>query len=174
MDSYTTIANTDAASRAEAVLAAVARWPAVRIAAGPSGGREIRLGGRQVGLVRYGGTVAVTYPRALRDPLVAAGWTAPDPVAPASGRTVFRVRNRADVDRAVALLRLSYLFHALDRPDAPESVAALASIDPDADLAALAPPRAVRTYLSGLAANARGGRSGLEGSSPDAGPVGGA
>lgn len=168
MSVHTEIDPDDAASRVEAVLAAVTSWPGVRIAAAPTGGRAIRLGRRQVGLVRYAGTVAVAYPRALRAPLVAAGWTAPDPVVPASGRTVLRIRSAADIDRAVALLRGSYPFHALDRPGAPEGTAAPAALDLGAGLDALAPPRAIRAYLSALAAGnrGRGGRTGADPSAP--------
>jgi hypothetical protein len=144
----------DTSSRIEEVVRTVSRWPGVALVPGNRGGRAIRLGPREVGLVRYAGTVTITFPVALQEALVEAGWTGPDPLAPTSGRTVFRVRTAGDIERALSLLRVSYLYHAADRSDTRAGATALATVDLEEELARLAPPRAVRQRLRAVAERA--------------------
>jgi hypothetical protein len=138
----------------ESLVDEVSRWPGVTVEPGRSGGRVFSLGSREVGAVTFGGRMAVTFGRLLHDPLVDARWTTPDPVTPASGRTVFRVHGDADVDRARSLLRLSYLHHALSRSDTEAGRAALDAVDIAADLEAVSPPWVVRERLLTLAGEA--------------------
>ncbi|WP_254536178.1 luciferase domain-containing protein [Halomarina litorea] len=141
----------DASSRIEAVVAAVSEWPGISLVEGRSGGRTVRLGPREIGTLRYAGTLTITYPVVLHEALVDAGWAAPDPLAPVSGRTVFRVRSGADIERALSLLRVSYLFHALRRSDTPEGREALDAVDVPADLDHVGAPYPVREFLVKLA-----------------------
>ena len=135
----------------ETLVDEVSRWPGVTVEPGRAGGRVFSLGTREVGSVTFGGRVAVTFGRTLHDPLVEADWTTPDPLTPASGRTVFRVHGDADAERARSLLRLSYVYHALSRPDAPAGREALAALELESDLDAISPPWIVRERLTGIA-----------------------
>lgn len=135
----------------ESLVDEVSQWPGVTVEPGRSGGRVFSLGTREVGTVTFGGGVTVTFGRLLHEPLVDARWTTPDPLTPASGRTVFRVHTDTDVERARSLLRLSYLYHALSRSETPEGRAALAALDLERDLDTVSPPWVVRERLTGLA-----------------------
>ncbi|MWG34295.1 luciferase domain-containing protein [Halomarina oriensis] len=135
----------------EPLVDEVSRWPGVTVEPGRSGGRVFSLGSREVGAATFGGRVAVTFGRLLHEPLVDARWTTPDPLTPASGRTVFRVHSDMEVERARSLLRLSYLYHALSRPNTPEGRAALDALELESDLDSLSPPWVVRERLTKLA-----------------------
>lgn len=76
------------------------------------GGREFRLGSREIGHVHANGFVDVNFPRQLRDALVEAELTGPHHLYPDSGWTTYRVTVPANVPRAVNLLRIAYLYHA--------------------------------------------------------------
>ncbi|MFD1513799.1 luciferase family protein [Halomarina rubra] len=143
----------DTSLRMETLVDEVSRWPGVTVTPGRSGGRVFSLGTREVGAATFGGRVAVTFGRVLHDPLVDARWTTPDPVTPASGRTVFRVHGDTDVERARALLRLSYIYHALARPDTEAGQTALAALELESDLDHISPPWVVRERLTDLAAS---------------------
>ena len=135
----------------ETLVDEVSRWPGVTVEPGRAGGRVFSLGTREVGSATFGGRVAVTFGRALHDPLVEANWTTPDPLVPASGRTVFRVHGDTDVERARSLLRLSYVYHALSRPDVPAAREALDALELETDLDSIAPPWTVRDRLTAIA-----------------------
>ena len=141
----------DASSRIEEIVAAVSEWPGVTLINGRTGGRTIRLGPREVGHVRYTGTVTISYPIVLHGALVEVGWASPDPLAPVSGRTALRVRSGPDIERALSLLRLSYLYHALRRSDTPEGREALDAADLTEDLERIDAPYSVRELFSKLA-----------------------
>ncbi|WP_254545568.1 luciferase domain-containing protein [Halomarina pelagica] len=143
-------ANLDSSSRIEEVIGEVSRWPGIAVADHRYGGREFRLGAREVGHVHYTGIVDIAFPKLVHDALVDAGWTEPHHVVPHSTWTTFRVRSDADVERALHLLRLSYLYHALSRIDTPEGAAALEAVDFDAELDRIAPPKAVRGRFAAL------------------------
>lgn len=94
------------------IVAAAAALPGVETGPHRFAGVEFTLRGRELGHVHAGGTLDVTYPRAIRDALVAAGWTGPHHLFPDSGWTTLRVATDRDVDRAVRLVTLSHLWHA--------------------------------------------------------------
>lgn len=122
------------------VVAVAAALPGVETASHRFGGTEFVLRGREVGHVHANGYLDINYPRAVRDALVAEGWTGPHHLYPESGWTTFHLTVPANVPRATALVTLSYLWHAaalskrhddvpspdieseLDRLDAPASV----------------------------------------------------
>ncbi len=72
------------------------------------GGVEFSLGRREIGHLHGDRLLDVPFPRKVRDELVAAGRAAPHHVLPQSGWVSFRIRSPADVEAAIALLRLSY------------------------------------------------------------------
>lgn len=124
-------------------------WAGVTVGPHRFGGREYRVGGVVEGEPRHGrasegrefghthgdGQVDIPFPTALRDPLVAAGRTSEHHLYPDSGWVSFYLGRDGDVDDAVALLCLSYLWHvaALQRRGVP----AVEAVDVRAELAAL-------------------------------------
>jgi len=89
----------------------------------------------------------VAFTRRLRDALVAGGWTGPHHVYPDSGWTTFRLVTDADVERALALVELSYAYHRLTLGD---RLGGLPPFDGAATLDRLAPPPAVRSVFEGV------------------------
>jgi len=72
------------------------------------GGREYRLGDREIGHVHGDALVDIPFPTKVRNEIVQAGLAEPHHVLPHTGWVSFYIREAVDVDRAVALLRRSY------------------------------------------------------------------
>ncbi|MFC6837473.1 luciferase domain-containing protein [Halomarina ordinaria] len=147
--------NVDSSSRIEAVVDAVSRWSGVTVAPHRYGGREFGFGSREVGHVHYTGLVDIAFPKVLHDALVDARWTEAHHVVPHSSWTTFRVRSDEDIERALNLLRLSYLYNALSLSRTEEGRRALDAVDLDAELDRIDPPRAVRERFGALREHAR-------------------
>ena len=96
---------------ARTIEAAVSSWHGVTVVSHRFGGREFRVGHRELGHVHGDTLLDVPFPVRIREQLVAAGRAAPHHVLPDSGWISFRIRAEADVARAIELLRLNY-----DRP----------------------------------------------------------
>jgi hypothetical protein len=87
---------------------AVTGWPGVNAHPHRFGGVEYRLGKREIGHSHGDSLVDIPFPTKVRDELVTSGRAQPHHVLPDSGWISFYVREAADVDRAIDLLRLSY------------------------------------------------------------------
>jgi hypothetical protein len=72
------------------------------------GGLEYRVGRREIGHVHGDSLVDIPFPRRVRDELVAAGRAQPHHVLPESGWVSVPLARPADVEGAIALLKLSY------------------------------------------------------------------
>ncbi len=92
----------------EQINAAVLGWPAVTGHPHRFGGTEYLLGKREIGHVHGNYLVDIPFPTKVRDELVAAGRAEPHHVLPDSGWISFYIRQEADVQKAIDLLRLSY------------------------------------------------------------------
>jgi hypothetical protein len=90
------------------VLQAVSAWPGVSIAPDRDG-MCLALRGVLLGHLRWNGRIDLPFGPEVRDRLVAEEMASRDPDRPDGDGVVFDVRTVADVDRAVWLLRLSYL-----------------------------------------------------------------
>lgn len=139
-------------SAGERIERVVSEWPGVVVGPHRFGGREYRVGGvvdtpgaeprrgrasegREFGHTHGDRQADIPYPSALRDPLVAGGYTSKHHLYPDSGWVSFYLGQDGDGDDVVALLRLSYLWHvaALQKRGDPS----LAGVDVAAELAAL-------------------------------------
>ena len=139
-------------SIARRVEAAAAEWPGVTVEDHRFGGREFRLGTREVGHLHGDRQADIAYPRPVRDAVVGAGLAGPHHLFPDSGWVTYRVDGATEqvagtgateqaaengtADRIADLLRLSYLVHAAAlrrRGDIPE----LESLDVQLELDAL-------------------------------------
>ena len=123
-------------SVARRVETAATGWPGVTVRDHRFGGREFRLGNREVGHLHGDRQADIAYPRPVRDAVVEAGLAGPHHLFPDSGWVTYRVEGSDSADRIADLLRLSYLVHAAAlrrRDDDPE----LAALDELAELDAL-------------------------------------
>jgi hypothetical protein len=92
----------------EQVRLAVLSWPGVIAEPHRFGGEEYRLGKRELGHIHGDYLVDIPFPSKVRDEIVAAGLAQPHHILPNSGWISFYIREPADVDRAIALLRQSF------------------------------------------------------------------
>jgi hypothetical protein len=83
-------------------------WEGVESRAHRFGGREYRLGRREIGHVHGDELIDIPLPRRVRDEVVAAGRADPHHVLPNSGWISVRLRKPEDVKNGIELLRLSY------------------------------------------------------------------
>jgi hypothetical protein len=90
------------------VLNEVETWPRVVIRS-EHRGLQFTDGNRVFGRLQWNGRLEVIFPPQVRDRLIAEEMAVAEPDQSWSDRVVWMVRNAADVDRAVWLLRLSYL-----------------------------------------------------------------
>ena len=84
------------------------RWEGVESRPHRFGGREYRLGRREIGHVHGDELIDIPLPRRRRDEVVAAGRADPHHVLPDSGWISVRLRVADDVRNGIELLRLSY------------------------------------------------------------------
>ena len=85
----------------------VCQWPGVSASPHRFGGRVFRLGRWEVGHLHNDGALEIPLPRLLREELLSQGLVEKHHTEP--GRIAFHVRGEQDVNRAVWLLRISYL-----------------------------------------------------------------
>jgi hypothetical protein len=106
----------------ERIRKAVLRWPGVTGQPHRFGGLEYRVGRREIGHVHGDSLVDIPFPRRVRDELVAAGQARLHHVLPESGWVSVPLARSADVEGAIALLRLSYeaaMRRRVTNPDEP-------------------------------------------------------
>jgi predicted DNA-binding protein (MmcQ/YjbR family) len=86
----------------------VRAWTAVSAHPHRFGGTEYRLGQREIGHIHGDLLVDIPFPTRVRDELVSAGLAEPHHVLPDSGWVSVYLREPADLERAISLLRRSY------------------------------------------------------------------
>ena len=72
------------------------------------GGTEFRIGRREIGHIHGDSLVDIPFPKKIRDEIVAAKEAEPHHILPETGWVSFYLREEADVERAIALLKRSY------------------------------------------------------------------
>ena len=72
------------------------------------GGTEFRTGKREVGHIHGDSLVDIPFPKKIRDEIVAAKEAEPHHILPETGWVSFYLREEADVERAITLLKRSY------------------------------------------------------------------
>ena len=91
----------------------VSSWPGVTVHAHRFGGREFRFGKAEVGHVHAGGTVDIPLPRPVHDALLSNGLAQEHRWGPIQAGLRFSPRSEEDCERALWLMRISYLRYAL-------------------------------------------------------------
>jgi hypothetical protein len=91
----------------------VSAWPNISVRPHQFSSEQFRFGNAEVGHLHTFGMLDVPFSRNIRDLLVEKRLTEEHHFIPNSGWTTFRLRDDRDVDRAVWLLRVSYLRYAV-------------------------------------------------------------
>lgn len=132
----TPASTSDANAAGARIVETVSSWPGVRVGPHRLGTAEFTVDGREIGHTHGTRVVDVNFPKPVADRLVADGETNRHRFA-GGGWTSFGVRSATDVDRAIRLLRLSYLITALRLRRKPAGEAILADLDVDAEIESL-------------------------------------
>lgn len=112
----------------EQIIETVASWPSITTGKGRFNSTTFKVGQRDIGHVHRWGPVDISYPKPLRDQLIAEGRTGDHHVVPSSNATTFRVESTDDIEQALALLRFSYLYQVIvlqKHGDVPPELAAI-------------------------------------------------
>lgn len=88
-------------------------WPSVSVHPHQFAARQFRFNRAEIGHLHLWGVLDLPFTRPLRDALIAAGLAGQHHFLPDSGWTTFRIRGAQDLDRALWLMRLSWLRYAL-------------------------------------------------------------
>ncbi len=92
----------------KAITQALISWDGVSTAPHRFGGVEYRFGTRELGHIHGDHLLDVPFPKKVRDDIVNAGLAEPHHVLPETGWVSFYLREEADVQKAIELLRRSY------------------------------------------------------------------
>jgi hypothetical protein len=90
------------------ITQAILAWEGVTAHAHRFGGTEFRLGRREIGHIHGDSLVDIPFPKKVRNEVVTAGRAEPHHILPESGWISFYLREPADVEQAIALLRQSF------------------------------------------------------------------
>lgn len=94
---------------------AVTGWERVTEAPHRFGGVEFRLGRRELGHIHGDRLVDIPFPKRVRDEIVSAGEAEPHHILPETGWVSVFIHSDEDVERAIRLLRRSFLLAAEQR-----------------------------------------------------------
>lgn len=90
----------------------ITAWPGVTAEPHRFGGIEFKLNGVEIGHVHQSGMVDIPFNSQIRNQLIAEGRAGVHHLLKDTGWITFYIRQPEDVERAIWLFRLSYLFHA--------------------------------------------------------------
>jgi len=127
----------EAARLVDRVIEEVAAWPHVNTNEHRFEGREFTLGPREIGHVHRWGIVDVPFTERLRETLTEEGKTGEHHIVPESGWTTHYIEDEDDVERAIWLLRLSYLYHVNNLKKTPAGAGKFENVDVADELAEL-------------------------------------
>lgn len=91
----------------------VASWPGVTASPHRFGGVEFNLGSTEIGHFHANGMVDIPFNSKLRHQLIAEGKAEPHHLLKDTGWISFYIRRDDDVQAAIDLFKLSYLFNAM-------------------------------------------------------------
>jgi hypothetical protein len=95
------------------VVKQVSSWNGIRAEPHRFGGVEFDLAGREVGHIHRNGMVDIPFNTAIRNALIAEEQAEPHHILADSGWITFYVRAVSDVQNALWLFKLAYLFHVI-------------------------------------------------------------
>jgi hypothetical protein len=92
----------------EAIERELLTWPGVTAGSHRFGGREFRVGNREIGHLHGGEVADLPFTRSLREELVSHGEVSPHHHLPNSGWVSFYIKSEQDIPAALALFRRNY------------------------------------------------------------------
>ena len=92
----------------EAIERELLTWPGVTAGSHRFGGREFRVGNREIGHLHGGEVADLPFTRAIREELVSGGDVLPHHHLPDSGWVSFYFKSEQDVPAALTLFRRNY------------------------------------------------------------------
>ncbi|MDL5361269.1 luciferase family protein [Halalkalicoccus sp. NIPERK01] len=134
------------ATNRKRIVETVAAWPGVETGPHRFDATEFTIDGREIGHIHGGRVLDVNFPRRMKDRLIADGRVHHHRFA-GGGWTTYHVGSPDDVEHAVRLLRLSYLYTLLTMRRKPVGRAILAELDLDAELDGLEPDPEIRAMF---------------------------
>jgi hypothetical protein len=137
------------------VEATVRSWPGTSVEPHRFGGREFRLAGREFGHSHCDRQVDIPFPKRVRDFVVAENLTSKHHLYPDSGWVTKYLETDADVDGALALLRLNYLYQVAVLQCRETVDAEVATIDVEVELERLAPPTGIGSLFPAASTGSR-------------------
>ncbi|MBA3872147.1 MAG: DUF5519 family protein [Anaerolineae bacterium] len=129
----------------EHIKQTVTGWPEVTSQTHRFGGLEFNLGSVEIGHIHHNGMVDIPFNSKIRAQLLAEKKAEPHHLLPETGWITFYIRSAADVEQALWLFRLSYLFYA---SRGSQKTAMKDVLDIPAAVEALHPSVALRAVLS--------------------------
>ncbi|WP_231189576.1 luciferase family protein [Haladaptatus sp. DYF46] len=116
----------------------VSAWSGVEVDSHDrGGGREFTLDGREIGHIHRGKLVDIPFTRRIRDILLEEKLAEMHHVMSDSGWVSYHIQSDEDVDGALWLLRVAYLYHVVTLQNHEEETSTGDMIDIDAALAEL-------------------------------------
>lgn len=98
-------------------------WPGVSAGSNCFGGREFRVGKREIGQLHGGRVADLPFPRSVRGELVSRGEVSPHHHLPDSGWVSFYLSGEKDIPVVLSLLRRNYeCIHAAAQQSPPEEL----------------------------------------------------
>ena len=96
----------------EHIKQTVTGWPGMSVNPHRFGGLEFNLGTVEIGHIHLNGMVDIPFNSKIRNQLLAEKRVEPHHILPETGWITFYIRSAEDVEQAIWLFRLSYLFYA--------------------------------------------------------------
>ncbi|WP_410764679.1 luciferase family protein [Haloferax sp. DFSO60] len=97
----------------ERIVSVASQWPGVETAPHRFGGTEFLVADKEIGHVHHAGILDLAITRRVRDLLIETGLGEPHHVLPDSAWVTYRIHDEDDVDGALQILRLAYLWRLL-------------------------------------------------------------
>ncbi|MFC6964551.1 luciferase domain-containing protein [Halocatena marina] len=116
----------------------VSAWSGVKVDSHDrGGGREFTLDGREIGHIHRDKLVDIPFTKPIRDVLLEENRAEKHHVMPDSGWVSYRVQSDEDIEGALWLLRVAYLYHVVTLQNHEEETSTVDVIDIDAALVEL-------------------------------------
>jgi Family of unknown function (DUF5519) len=96
------------------IESSVGDWPGVKVDSHDrGGGREFTLDGREIGHIHRGKLVDIPFTKRIRTVLIEENRAEKHHVMPDSGWVSYRIQSNEDIEGALWLLRVAYLYHVI-------------------------------------------------------------
>ena len=134
----------------QSIVSRVSEWDGVSVLEKQSGATEFVYDGDDFGHVDDDGSLDMPLSMKLRSALVESGRTEPHPVYEKTGWTTYWIGGEEDVEEAVRLLRLAYVYYVLHTSEEEGKEHLAESVDLEAELDAFGADERVRDVMRAM------------------------